>query len=216
MENPGPASDCVAQISREFSLLSIYGGNLILSFAEVLATGILYGIYMVLTLGAIIILWRRKDGIARARVTLGLSVVILFLLTTADICCTMVFYIASVQSILVNDVGTPTRAKNNAYLEKYRGLGDMHDILFPVAFILGDAIVIWRACVLSGGKRKIVFLLVVLHLALTGAASGFIGCLVDAGMSTSATQCRPALEVTYALSVVTNVAATAVIGYTTW
>ncbi|KAK1225376.1 hypothetical protein PQX77_011686 [Marasmius sp. AFHP31] len=193
-----------------------FGVDLIWSFAEVLAIGIIYGVYMVLTPAAIAILWRRKGGMKRARVILGVSVVILFLLATTDLCCTMVYLIAGVQCLLVNNFGTSFKAADYAYQNKFHILLEIHSVLFPVAFVIGDAIVIWRACALSGRKKRTISLLMVFQLAVTGTAFGWIGCFVTAGMPFESPKCRPIILATYVLSIATNLAATMVIGYITW
>ncbi|KAJ8096120.1 hypothetical protein PM082_000027 [Marasmius tenuissimus] len=216
MESSLSTSVAQASIVIELFELHDYGNDLIWSFGEVLATGIIYGIHMVLTLAGIAILWRRKGGIKRARAILGASVAILYLLATTDLCCTMVYLIAGVQHLLVNDIGTSFRARNHAYLHKFHILLDIHSVLFPVAFVIGDAIVIWRACALSGRKKQIIFLLGVFQLAVTGVAFGWIGCFVAAGMPFKHSKCRPVLLAMYALSIATNIAATMVIGYATW
>ncbi|KAJ8096132.1 hypothetical protein PM082_000040 [Marasmius tenuissimus] len=169
MESPLSISE--TQASIELSGLVMYGKDLIWSFSEILVTGIIYGAHMLLTLVAITILWCRKGGIKQAKAILGVSVIALFLLATADLCCTMVYLIVGVQSLLINNVGMSIVTKNIAYLEKFHILLEMHSVLFPVAFVIGDAIVIWRACALSGGKKRIIFLLVVLQLATTGQYS---------------------------------------------
>ncbi|KAJ8096117.1 hypothetical protein PM082_000024 [Marasmius tenuissimus] len=128
----------------------------------------------------------------------------------------MVYLIAGVQHLLVDNAGTSFKATNQAYLTKFRIVMDMHSVLFPVAFVIGDSIVIWRACALSGRKKQIIFLLVVFQLAVTGAAFGWIGCFVAAGMPFKHSKCRPVLLAMYALSIATNIAATTVIGYATW
>ncbi|KAK1225730.1 hypothetical protein PQX77_011316 [Marasmius sp. AFHP31] len=215
MEGSLSSSVGQASIIIEVAELSNYGTDLIWSFGEVLATGIIYGVHTVLTLAAITILWR--GGIKRARVILGASVVILFLLATADLCCTMVYLIIGVRNLLVNDVSTPFTTKNEAYLDKYHTLMEIHSVLFPVAFVIGDAIVVWRACALSGWKKRIIVLLMVFQLAATGAAFGWIGCFVTAGMPFETdVKCRPVFLSTYMLSIATNIAATTVIGYATW
>ncbi|KAJ8078315.1 hypothetical protein PM082_000522 [Marasmius tenuissimus] len=211
------------QDSKDSVLFStMYGKNLVSDLAGILLTAVIYGYYMILTLGAIIILWRRKDGIKRARVILGAAVVVMFLLATADLCCTVVYYVMGLRKFLVDDAGVPDRSITQIdtvtrVMEQHRRLGLMHSVLFPVAFVIGDAVVIWRACALSGRKKRIVFLLVVLQLALTGAAFGWIGCFVEAGMPlTISDRCEPFYNMAYVLSVATNIAGTAAIGYTTW
>ncbi|KAK1227480.1 hypothetical protein PQX77_009517, partial [Marasmius sp. AFHP31] len=154
MESPCPTS--VAQALKDVSdQLSGYGSDLIMSFAEILTTGIIYGVHMVLTIAAVTILWRRKGGVKRAKATLCVSVVVLFLLATVDLCCTMVYTIAGVQSLLIDNSNIPIETKDLVYQSKYRALLNIHSLLFPVAFVIGDAIVIWRACALSGGKKTI-------------------------------------------------------------
>ncbi|KAJ8096110.1 hypothetical protein PM082_000017 [Marasmius tenuissimus] len=204
------------QVPSERQQLTWYGLDLIFSFGEVLATGIIYGIHIVLTLAAITILWRRKGGMKHARVILGVSVVILYLLATTDLCCTMVYLVAGVQHLLVNNIGTSFRPRNHVYLHQFHTLMEMHSVLFPVAFVIGDAIVVWRACALSGWKKQVILLLGVFQLAVTGTAFGWIGCFVAEGMPFEDSKCRPILLATYAISIATNIVATMVIGYTTW
>ncbi|KAK1231415.1 hypothetical protein PQX77_005478, partial [Marasmius sp. AFHP31] len=210
METPCPT---VIQLSNELKMIRTYGRILPVNIAVILTGGILYGIYMVLTLAAVIILWNRKGGIKSARVALGVSVVVLFLLATTDFCSGTTVTITDVQ---YNLVGTSFLETNAAHFQRYSKLAQMHQILFPVAFVIGDAVVAWRACALAGGKRKIVLLLVVLQVALIGAAFGWVGCFLADDMLVTYERCRPVLLATYALSFATNIAGTAVIGYTTW
>ncbi|KAJ8078364.1 hypothetical protein PM082_000571 [Marasmius tenuissimus] len=129
----------------------------------------------------------------------------------------MVYIIVGVQNLLVNNVGMPFKTKDNAYLDKYHTLMEIHSVLFPVAFVIGDAIVVWRACTLSGRKKRIIFLLMVFQLAAMGAAFGWIGCFVTAGMPFETdVKCQPVFLATYALSIATNTVATTVIGRITW
>ncbi|KAJ8078314.1 hypothetical protein PM082_000521 [Marasmius tenuissimus] len=104
-------------------------------------------------------------------------------------------------------------------LTRYYTLVLISEALFAISFVIGDAIVIWRAWALSGGRMRIMFLPVILQVALTGTAFGWIGCFVRAGTPTSADipeQCRPSYRATYLLSILTNISGTSIIGYTTW
>ncbi|KAK1222918.1 hypothetical protein PQX77_014195 [Marasmius sp. AFHP31] len=129
----------------------------------------------------------------------------------------MAYFVMSLQNLLIKDVRVPIRAKNAAFIAKYRTVGVVGQVLFPIVVVIGDSIVIWRAWALSAGNKKIMFVPVLLQLALTGTSFAWIGCFVDAGMPTEIPEtCYKINTATYILTMLTNIAGTSVIGYTTW
>ncbi|KAL0060118.1 hypothetical protein AAF712_013090 [Marasmius tenuissimus] len=80
----------------------------------------------------------------------------------------MSYFVLGLKDLLINDVGIPLVWKNAAFLAKYRKLGVVRQVLPPIAIVIGDSIVIWRAWALSAGNKKIMFVPALLQLALTG------------------------------------------------
>ncbi|KAJ8090448.1 hypothetical protein PM082_019046 [Marasmius tenuissimus] len=201
----------------ELDLVARFASNMILTSAGLLTTSVFYGVYLVLFLAAMVILCNRREGHRTARLVLTIALVVLFLFSTAYLCCTMSYFVLGLRHLLINDVGTPLLKKNAAFLAKYRTVGVVGQVLLPIAVVVGDSIVIWRAWVLSAGNKKIMFVPVMLQLALTGTSFAWVGCFVDASMPTEIPEtCRKINTATYILSMLANIAGTSVIGYTTW
>ncbi|KAL0060117.1 hypothetical protein AAF712_013089 [Marasmius tenuissimus] len=201
----------------ELDLVAIFANNAILTSAGLLTTSVLYGVYMVLFFSAMTILCNRREGIVSARLVLIAAVVVLFLFSTAYLCCTMSYFMLGLRHLLIKDVGVPLLKKNAAFIAKYRIVGVVGQVLLPIAVVIGDSIVVWRAWALSAGNKKIMFLPVLLQLALTATSFAWVGCFVDAGMPTMIPEtCKKINTATYILSMLTNIAGTSVIGYTTW
>ncbi|KAJ8090449.1 hypothetical protein PM082_019047 [Marasmius tenuissimus] len=204
-----------ADISRDLSLVAIFANNTILTSAGLLTASVLYGVYLVLFVLAMIILC--KEGIRTPKLILTAALVVLFLLSTAYLCCTMSYFVLGLKDLLINDVGIPLVWKNAAFLAKYRKLGVVRQVLPPIAIVIGDSIVIWRAWALSAGNKKIMFVPVLLQLALTVNSFAWVGCFVDAGMPTVIPEtCKKFNMAANILPLLTNIAGTSVIAYTTW
>ncbi|KAJ8078311.1 hypothetical protein PM082_000518 [Marasmius tenuissimus] len=206
---------------EELGLVAGYASNIILNSTVMMTSAVLHGVYFFLTTSALVILITRKEGVKRARVGLGVTVIILFSISTADLCCRMTSYMLVLERLSgdFNSNLVPAATQGPFDLTKYYTLVLISEALFAISFVIGDAIVIWRAWALSGGRMRIMFLPVVLQVALTGTAFGWIGCFLRAGTPTSVdvpVQCRPSYRATYLLSILTNISGTSVIGYTTW
>ncbi|KAG7087411.1 hypothetical protein E1B28_013379 [Marasmius oreades] len=203
--------------TKDLVSLGKFGQSTILTSAGLLTTAALYGVYMVLFFAVMTILCRR-EGIMSARMVLLAAMIVLFILSTTYLCCTFSFFIIGIRMILVESPGSvPVLKKDAAYLAKYHLLGSMGTVTFPIATVIGDSIVIWRAWALSGGNKKVMFLPIMLLLALTTMAFSYVACNVEENYpSKLSPSCKARYTTTYALSMLTNVAGTAVIGYQTW
>ncbi|KAL0573739.1 hypothetical protein V5O48_008215 [Marasmius crinis-equi] len=207
-------SRTAADLYKDLASFSLYGKSIVLSTAGLVTTAALYGIYLVVFFGAIRILSRRWDGLISTRTALFSTLVVLFIISTSYLCCSVSYFVLGAQALLINDVGAPVLKKNEVFVAENHVLAVIGQVMFPIAVVLGDSIVIWRAWSLSGRVRKIMVLPVLLQLALTATAFSWIGCFVDEGMPGQIpARCRPMNTATYVLSMVTNVIGTAVIGY---
>ncbi|KAJ8078316.1 hypothetical protein PM082_000523 [Marasmius tenuissimus] len=77
---------------KDLGLVAGYARNIILNSTVMMTSAILHGVYLILTTSALVILATRKEGAKRARVGLGATVVILFSISTADLCCRTMSY----------------------------------------------------------------------------------------------------------------------------
>ncbi|KAG7090489.1 hypothetical protein E1B28_009602 [Marasmius oreades] len=204
--------------SKELVLLSFFGGNTILTTAGLLTTSVLYGVYLVLFFAAMCTMCQRADAFTGPRIVLLAAVIVLFLLSTNYICCTFSYFALGTKKLLVENPGSvPLLVKDAAFLTKYHALGIVGEVTFPIASVIGDSIVIWRAWVLSGGNKKVMFLPVMLLLSMAATTVSFVVCMIEKDLPTDfPPECRPQNTALFVLSMVTNIAGTAVIGYQAW
>ncbi|KAF9265114.1 hypothetical protein L218DRAFT_957798 [Marasmius fiardii PR-910] len=205
------------EASKDLAVLANVGKSYILTLAGLFITAVLYGIYMVLLFAAIGIL-RRREGIMTARMILLAAVLVLFLLSTVYIIAYFSYFVIGIKMLLVENPATiPLKTKSAAYLAKFRRLGIVGQVTFPVSCVIGDAIVIWRAWALCGGDKKVMFLPVMLFLGLTASCLSFVGCMIEEDLPiVPSDSCTNRDMATFIFSMLTNVAGTAVIGYQTW
>ncbi|KAJ8081288.1 hypothetical protein PM082_007122 [Marasmius tenuissimus] len=211
------ASRTAEELLKDLQLFSRLGQNTILTTAGLVTAAALYGVYLVVFCSAMGILYRRREGFTRTRTTLFVALVALFIISTSYLCSTTSYFVLGIRALLVNNPGDPVLAKNAAYLAKNHVLGVIGQVMLPIAVVIGDSIVLWRAWSLSGKNRIVMIFPILLQLALTAMAFSWIGCFVDEDLPTVISpRCRKLNTATYVLSMVTNFAATAVIGYMAW
>ncbi|KAF8907127.1 hypothetical protein CPB85DRAFT_1223662 [Mucidula mucida] len=112
-------------------------------------------------------------------------------------------------------------AYSNTFITSF---GTSMEALFMFNMIVGDSVVIWRAWVLWTGDRirKIMIVPVVLLLVSLVFAIIDINCLVDDSYESKSTipsgsrTCRWAEPISWAISLLTNIAATALIAAKAW
>ncbi|KAG7090488.1 hypothetical protein E1B28_009602 [Marasmius oreades] len=204
--------------SKDLVLLGTYGRNTIFNTVGLLTSSVLYGVYLVLFFAAMCIMCQRADAFTGPRMVLLVAVIILFLLSTSYICCTFSYFILGVKKLLVENSGSvPLRVKNAALMAKFHTLGIVGEVTFPIASVIGDSIVIWRAWVLSGGNKKVMFLPVMLLLGMAATTVSFVVCMIEEDLPAGfSPECRARNTALFVLSMVTNITGTAVIGYQTW
>ncbi|KAK1220227.1 hypothetical protein PQX77_017013 [Marasmius sp. AFHP31] len=174
-------------------------------------------VYLVVFCSAIGILYRRREGFTSTRTALFVALVALFIISTSHLCSTTSYFVLTIRALLINNPGDSVLAKNAAFIAKNHVLGEIGQVMLPIAVVIGDSIVLWRAWSLSGKNRMIKIFPILLQLALTAMAFSWIGCFVDEDLPTSISpRCRRLNTATYVLSMVTNFAATAMIGYMAW
>ncbi|KAK1236057.1 hypothetical protein PQX77_000697 [Marasmius sp. AFHP31] len=211
------ASRTAEQLLNDLQLFSKLGQNLILSSAGLVTASALYGVYLVVFCSAMSILYRHAVRFTSTRTALFVALVALFIISTSYLCSTTSYFVLTIRALLVNNPGDPVRAKNAAFIAKNHVVGVIGQVMLPIAVVIGDSIVLWRAWSLSGKNRMIMIFPILLQLALTAMAFSWIGCFVDEDLPTQISpRCRKLNTATYVLSMITNFAATAVIGYMAW
>ncbi|KAF9265113.1 hypothetical protein L218DRAFT_957795 [Marasmius fiardii PR-910] len=198
-------------------IMANVGKSYVLTSAGLITAAVLYGICIGLLFAAIGIMCRR-EGFSRARMILLAAIVVLFSLSTVHITASFSYFVIGIKMLLVENPATiPLKTKSAAYLAKFHRLGIVGQVTFPVSCVVGDAIVIWRAWTLSGGDKKVMFLPIVLLLGLTASCFSFVGCMVEEDLPVvPSDSCTKRNLATFILSVITNVAGAAVLGYQVW
>ncbi|KAK1226325.1 hypothetical protein PQX77_010710 [Marasmius sp. AFHP31] len=160
----------VSKTLEDLGLVAGYARNIILNSTVMMTSAILHGVYLILTTSALVIVATRNEGETRARIGLGVTVVILFTMSTADLCCRMTSFMLVLKRLRNDSTSSlASKASQGSFdLARYYTLVLISEAMFAISFVIGDAIVIWRAWVVSGGRMRIMFLPVALQVALAG------------------------------------------------
>ncbi|KAL0566804.1 hypothetical protein V5O48_015200 [Marasmius crinis-equi] len=200
----------------DFELISIIGYNLFRNGVGLLTTAIPYGIYLVLVCFAIVILCRNA-GSSRAKIVLLLAVLSMFAISTFFVFTYACIFLEEIRMVFISGVTEPVANKIIAYRMRFTVLSLMQQVMFLVEVVIGDFVVVWRAWVLWSENRKIPLLSVLLLLCSAVSMLSFLGCFIHYDWPLIVPPTCTALNIsTYALSMATNAAGTAAIGYKAW
>ncbi|KAL0566803.1 hypothetical protein V5O48_015199 [Marasmius crinis-equi] len=200
----------------DFTLISITGYNLFLNGVGLLATAIPYGIYLVLVCFTIVILCR-NGGNSRAKIVLLLAVLSMFAISTFFVFAYACIFLEEIHMVFISGVTEPVANKIIAYRMRFTVLSLMQEVMFLIEVVIGDFVVVWRAWVLWSENRKIPLPSVLLLLCSAVSMLSFLGCFIHYDWPLIVPPTCTALNVsTYVLSMATNVAGTAAIGYKAW
>uniref|UniRef100_A0A0W0FYV9 Uncharacterized protein n=1 Tax=Moniliophthora roreri TaxID=221103 RepID=A0A0W0FYV9_MONRR len=180
-------------------------------FHALLVSALLYGVHSVLISCAIPILWR-KDSISRTtKVGLLAAMLSIFVLSTTLLALRMVFIRDKLGILPTLAIDTEAGVETNDLLFSTTDV-----LLFYFSVVIADCVVVWRACTLWTGNRKIVCVLSLLLLTTATANISFLGCRLGTGSNEISPKCGPMVLLSYISSGVTNLAATGSLGYKTW
>ncbi|KAG7090537.1 hypothetical protein E1B28_009646 [Marasmius oreades] len=206
----------MSTVTSDSQFLSLLGKNIMLNVVNLLVAGMLYGVYVILFCMAMVILCRREDN-HKARAGLLSAVMAMFVMSSFCFWVDMAIFMAGVQDDLVDDVGQHLTTKHAVYAQKFRILSSVAEVVIPLEIIIGDAIVFWRAWVLCGVNRKIVYIPLLLLAGTTACSFAFLGCFVQNDWPIGNPDTCNLLKISaFSLSMATNMAGTLAISCTLW
>ncbi|KAJ3964819.1 hypothetical protein EV361DRAFT_23931 [Lentinula raphanica] len=179
----------------------------------------LYGIYASIALPTVLLLLARRPR-TRPWFFLLVSTILMFLLSTICLVLEVVNTMGVLQGIKLETQGAfqPPTAWYG-----FRGANDrtlVQATIFSLEFILGDAIVIWRAGALWAFDRKIILSMIIVLLGDFATTLYFIGCEGKADWwyiaGTQPKSCNVSQRAMFFLSFGTNVVATFFIALKAW
>ncbi|KAL0569477.1 hypothetical protein V5O48_012490 [Marasmius crinis-equi] len=197
-------------------------GNAIYVISE---TG-LWAIYLVL------FCWAMRLQIARQKLrnpvnaVILLVTIVLFLISTVLWATEVSHLITMLKTFFLDYPQLPLEDRYPEYKQRYKLdiLGNAEEAMFLTNMIIADAVVIWRAWVLTKNTRLHEMVYIPIVILLTSLAFGIlaIDCLVQSpGTVTSSIggdsrTCRWAEPIAWGLSLLTNVGSTTLIGIRAW
>ncbi|KAK1234982.1 hypothetical protein PQX77_001804 [Marasmius sp. AFHP31] len=199
--------DAPPTVGSNALFVSKFANNAVLDVVKVLTGAIFYGIYLVLLLAALSILGRR-EGKAKARITLTSALLIMFAMSSFEFWGIVHLCFRSIQIVLVNNVDTTYAEKSSVFAEKFIVFAAVVQVMLPLEIVIGDAIVLWRAWKLCAENRKLVYLPMLLLSATTVCSLAFFGCIAKNDWPvTNPDTCNKLQISAFSLSMATNLTA---------
>ncbi|KAF8883517.1 hypothetical protein BD779DRAFT_1443786 [Infundibulicybe gibba] len=132
--------------------------------AGIATEGVLYGVFLVLDIAALYILFRRRDYHKHINILMVVAAIIMFLLSTAQ-------FVVDTTTVFVGFIAISDRPHRLEYLSDLTEpvFAARHAIYFTM-MIVGDAIVIYRCYVVWGHNLKVVILPILCSLGSAACA----------------------------------------------
>ncbi|KAF9257908.1 hypothetical protein L218DRAFT_948785 [Marasmius fiardii PR-910] len=217
-QHPPPKSPThqMATVTPDVQFLELFGLNNLLDIVTVLVSSMFFGAFMVLLFMAILILCNR-EGKRSARIGLLLAIIAMFILSGFHFWSDTALFMASIKSVLVDDIEESFAAKHTIFVHKVKRLNDLVDVVLPLEIIIGDSIVLWRAWALRGASHKLVYIALLCLVGTSACSFAYIGCYAQNNWPSQPPDTCISIEIAaLTLSVATNIFGTLVIGYTLW
>ncbi|KAG7090482.1 hypothetical protein E1B28_009596 [Marasmius oreades] len=208
----------MAAISPDIQFASKFGKSIILNVINLLTGGIFYGIYIILFCAAAAVLCRREGNVT-AKAALLVAIVTMFIMASFGFWSDVTVFFAGIQDVFVDNVGQPFEYKQGVFSEQFRNLDSVKQVILPLEVVVGDSIVVWRACALSyhAGHPKVVFIPLLLLIGSTACSFAFLGCFAQYDWPIINPHTCESIEISaFSLSIATNISATVVIGFKFW
>ncbi|KAG7090484.1 hypothetical protein E1B28_009598 [Marasmius oreades] len=208
----------MAAVSPDMQFASKFGKNIILNVVNLLSGGIFYGIYIILFCAAAVVLCRR-EGNVQAKAMLLVGIVTMFMMSSFGFWTDVTVFFAGIQDVFVDNVGQPFEYKQGVFSEQFKHLDSAKQVILPLEVVVGDSIVVWRACALGyyAGNRKVVFIPLLLLLGSAACSFTFLGCFAQHDWPIVNPDTCNSIEISaFSLSIATNISATIVIGFKFW
>ncbi|KIK61002.1 hypothetical protein GYMLUDRAFT_260979 [Collybiopsis luxurians FD-317 M1] len=178
----------------------------------------LYGIYSILVAYSFRHLWFTEKDRTRGRIITLLSLLVMFAMSTTLWAIDITNFLGGLQKIIINTDGTASqRSKKNTLEINPRVIAQT--IMFSFEYIVGDSVVVWRACALWGYDKRVMFLPIFFLISATVMVFFFLGCLGVNGWSYVTKEpvvCANSYTGVLVLSISINCLATGLIATKAW
>ncbi|KAJ4485775.1 hypothetical protein J3R30DRAFT_1406381 [Lentinula aciculospora] len=197
---------------------SLWARNNYHGVCGLIAESALYGIYAALIVYALRNLWFSEDSRTKARIITLLTLLLMFTISTTLWALDITDFLRGLLKILITTEGTTTQ-RNTNYLIELNPRVIIQTTLFSIEYLIGDGVVVWRACALWGYDKKIMLLPILLLSAAAVLVPFFVGCLGNhdwiyiAGEPETCYNCYISI---FFLSIGTNLLATSLIATKAW
>ncbi|KAJ3984795.1 hypothetical protein F5890DRAFT_1239527 [Lentinula detonsa] len=156
---------------------SLWARNNYHGVCGLIAESALYGIYTALIVYALRHLNVFADDSRRqARVITLLSLLLMFAMSTTLWALDITDFLKGLYKILVLTDGT-TAQRNADYMFELNPRVITQTTLFSIEYLIGDSVVVWRACALWGYRKTVVLLPILLLASAIVLVFFFVGCL---------------------------------------
>ncbi|KAF9257905.1 hypothetical protein L218DRAFT_1005605 [Marasmius fiardii PR-910] len=206
----------MATVSPDAKFLASFGRNNLLDIVNMLVASLFYGVYVVLFSMAILILWYTSSSLLSIHLH-SFMFVAMFILSGFYFWANTALFMASIQNVLISDIGSSLAAKHSAFGQRVTKLNDVMDAILPLEIFIGDAIVFWRTWSLCGVNRKLVYIPLLCLVGTTACSFAYLGCYAQSNWLAYAPDTCTSIKISaLSLSMVTNIAGVLVIGYRLW
>ncbi|KAJ3772427.1 hypothetical protein FB446DRAFT_736665 [Lentinula raphanica] len=156
---------------------SLWARNNYHGICALIAESALYGMYTALLIYALQHLKVfSEDKRTKPRVIALLSLLLMFTLSTTLWALDITDFVRGVDKILLKTYSTTTQRYSN-YMIELNPRVIVQTIVFSTEYLIGDSMVVWRACALWGYSRKIMLLPILLLSSAAVLIFFFVGCL---------------------------------------
>ncbi|KAE9398509.1 hypothetical protein BT96DRAFT_33261 [Gymnopus androsaceus JB14] len=197
---------------------SQWGTNNYHTICGLIAESALYGIYIALVAYALRLLGFGDGNRSKPRLLTLFSLLLMFAVSTILWALDITDFLRGLHKILIDTDGTAVQ-RNADYLIELNPRVVIQTTFFSVEYLIGDAVVVWRACAVWGYSRKIIFLPILMLTSATVLVSIFVGCLGVhdwAYIAGEPETCYKSYLGVFFLSLSTNLMATTLIATRAW
>ncbi|KAJ3977919.1 hypothetical protein EV361DRAFT_394881 [Lentinula raphanica] len=156
---------------------SLWARNNYHGVCGLIAESALYGMYMALLIYALRHLnVSSEDSRTKPRVIALFSLLLMFALSTTLWALDITDFVRGLYEILGRTDGTTTQ-RNSDYMIELNPRVIAQTTIFSIEYLIGDSVVVWRACALWGYSKKVMLLPTLLLSAAAVLVFFFVGCL---------------------------------------
>ncbi|KAJ3844911.1 hypothetical protein EV361DRAFT_394845 [Lentinula raphanica] len=197
---------------------SLWARNNYHGVCGLIAESALYGMYTALLIYAVRQLNAFSEDNPKPRVIPLLSLLLMFALSTTLWALDITDFIGGLDEILLKTYSTTTQQYSN-YMIEINPRVIVKTTIFSIEYLIGDSMVVWRACALWGYSKKIMLLLILLLSSAAVLVFFFVGCLGFHNWEYILGEpevCLNSYRGTFFLSVTINLLATSLIATKAW